>query len=58
MEHDAENRKYVDTCVKPLFEKMMLEVIVKKPSNVIEFLKDWLSTKGTQFMTSSQIKKR
>ena len=32
---NAENRKFIDLHVKPIFERLMVDILVKKPANVV-----------------------
>ena len=35
-ENSAENRKFIDIHVKPIFERLMVDILVKKPTNVVK----------------------
>ena len=37
-ENSLENRKFIDIHVKPIFERLMVDILVKKPSNVVNVL--------------------
>jgi len=45
MEEEA-NRKYLDEHVKPILDRLIVDIIIKKPKNALEFMKEWLEIKG------------
>lgn len=49
MSAEAENREFIKNKINPILERMMVDILVSKPSNVVSFMKEWLNSKGSQF---------
>lgn len=46
MSKEEEIRAYVNSKVNPVFEKFMVELLLARPSSVVEFTIEWMNTKG------------
>ena len=47
-EHDLQNKKYINTKVHPIFEKLIMDLLLEKPDNVVEYMKKWLDHYGSE----------
>ena len=51
MDSEAAHNEYLQKYIDPILEKMVVELLMKKPTDdLIEFMRSWLQTKGTEIM--------
>ena len=51
MDSEAVHNEYLQKYIDPILEKMVVELLMKKPTDdLIEFMRSWLQTKGTEIM--------
>ena len=43
---DEMNKAFIDKKVNPILEKMILDLLLKKPDSVCDFIMDWVKTQG------------
>lgn len=43
---EAENKGYIDNRINPIFEKLLMDLVLKKPDSVCDFMIDWLKIQG------------
>ena len=41
-ESNKENQKYIQDKVHPIFEKLLIDLLVSKPENVYDFMRKWI----------------
>ncbi len=46
MNKEEEIRAYVSSKVNPVFEKFMVELLLKRPQSVVDFTIEWMNSKG------------
>ncbi|KRX05579.1 Cyclic nucleotide-binding protein [Pseudocohnilembus persalinus] len=46
---DQANRQYITNKVHPIYENMLVDLIISKPNDVVGFMQKWLKEKGSQF---------
>ena len=51
MDSEAAHNEYLQKYIDPILEKMVVELLMKKPTDdLIEFMRNWLQTKGAEIM--------
>ena len=50
---EKDNRNYIADKIHPIFEKLVVDLLVSKPEEPIDFIISWMQTKGSQFRLSA-----
>eukprot|EP01017_Pseudomicrothorax_dubius_P015467 TRINITY_DN1781_c0_g2_i1.p1 TRINITY_DN1781_c0_g2~~TRINITY_DN1781_c0_g2_i1.p1 ORF type:complete len:377 (-),score=133.11 TRINITY_DN1781_c0_g2_i1:170-1300(-) len=45
MDVEAANREFIDKKINPILEKLVVDLLINKPEDVVEFMIDWITTK-------------
>lgn len=43
---DQANRQYITNKVHPIYENLLVDLLISKPEDVINFMQKWLKEKG------------
>ena len=43
---EKENRNYINTKIHPIFERLVIDLLLNKPEEPIDYMLDWLKDKG------------
>lgn len=55
---DKENRDYINKRLNPILEKIILDILISKPPNVVEFMVKWLKDNGKKVSEELQKKSK
>jgi hypothetical protein len=51
--NDEQHKKYLEDKVNPYLEKMVLDLLIHKPEDVLKHMETWIRTKGSTFIRIS-----
>lgn len=46
---EKENRNYINSKIHPIFERLVIDLLLNKPDDPVEYMQEWLKDKGQQF---------
>ncbi|CAD8050544.1 unnamed protein product [Paramecium sonneborni] len=52
---EQDSRQYLASKVHPLFEKLLIELLITKPEDPVEFMSQWLHTTGQQYRPQEKL---
>lgn len=51
------NKEYIQTKINPILEKLVVDALLQKPANVIDFMIKWLQDNGHKYQSNSSLQK-
>lgn len=46
---EKENRNYINSKIHPIFERLVIDLLLNKPDDPVDYMLEWLKDKGQQF---------
>lgn len=43
---EKENRNYINSKIHPIFERLVIDLLLNKPDDPVEYMQEWLKDKG------------